>query len=123
MRSSESANSARMAISVRMRCLLGSRNMDATATSQNTVSPSPERAAEPGEASSNREGHSKDRIHVDAEPARHARVIDRGTQARAEARLGERKLQRNGQKPADRDDQQTIAADADPEKINLALEI
>src|ERR1044072_670510 len=37
-RSSESANSARIAISVRIRCLLGSRKIDASATSQNAIS-------------------------------------------------------------------------------------
>src|ERR1044072_2918101 len=37
-RSSESANSARIAISVRIRCLVGSRKIDASATSQNAIS-------------------------------------------------------------------------------------
>jgi hypothetical protein len=44
MRSSESANSAMIVISVRIRCLLGSRKIDASATTQNTISRGCQRA-------------------------------------------------------------------------------
>ena len=62
------------------------------------------------------------RVDVDAEPARDARVVDRGAQPAAEARARQDELQRDGEQAADHDDQQAIAADADAEHVDLALQ-
>ena len=60
--------------------------------------------------------------HVDAEPAGRARIVDRGAQPAAEPRARQDQLQRRGQQAADHDDHQPVAADADAEEIDLALE-
>ena len=46
-----------------------------------------QRAAEAGQPAAEREGEGEHLRHVDAEAARDARVVDRGAQAAAEARL------------------------------------
>ena len=75
-----------------------------------------ERAAEAGEARADREGDGEHRIDVDAEAARHARVVDRRAQAAAEARAREHELQREGEEPAHHDDEQPVASDADADQ-------
>ena len=45
-----------------------------------------ERAAEAGKPGAEGEGEGEHLRHVDAEPARRARIVDRGAQAAAEAR-------------------------------------
>src|SRR5450755_4987604 len=70
-----------------------------------------ERAAEAGKARPKGEGKGENPIDIDAQPARHAAIVDRGAQATAKARVGKDELQRDRQQPANDDDQQTIAAD------------
>ena len=82
-----------------------------------------ERAAEAGEAGAEGEGEGEHPIDVDAEPARHAAVVDRGAQPAAEAGLGEDELQRDRQQSAKDDDQQPVAADADAGNLELALQV
>ena len=82
-----------------------------------------ERTAEAGEAAAEAEGERKHPIDVDAEPARHAAVVDRGAQPAAEAGLGEDELQRDRQQSAQHDDQQPVAADADAGDLELALQV
>ena len=81
-----------------------------------------ERAAEPGKARAEREGHGEHRVDIDAEPARDALIVDRGAQPAAEARFRQRKLQRDREQAADDDDQQPVVADADAEHVDLALQ-
>jgi hypothetical protein len=81
-----------------------------------------ERAAERGQARPEREGESEHRPDVDAQPARHALVIDRRAQPAAEPRLGENELQRDGEQAADHDDHQPVASDPGAEDLELALQ-
>ena len=53
-----------------------------------------ERAAEPGKPAAEREGDGEGGVDIDAEPARHALVVDRGADLRAEAGEFERRHQR-----------------------------
>ena len=53
-----------------------------------------ERAAEAGKPAAEREGDGERAIDVDAEPARHALVVDRGAHLGAEAGVFERRHQR-----------------------------
>ena len=45
----------------------------------------------PGKPAAEREGDGERAVDVDAEPARHALVVDRGAHLRAEARVFERR--------------------------------
>jgi hypothetical protein len=79
----------------------------------------PPRPAKPAPESKGEGEHLR---HVDAEAARGAWIVDRGAQAAAETRLGQHHLETNGEQPADHDDHQPVAADADAEHVELALE-
>src|SRR3989442_1790129 len=145
MRSSESANSPSQAISVRIRWRSRSRNTLASAASQNRYSSGCQRARlasrratsattgdgigwprryrpAAGAARAEGEGQREHAVDVDAEPARHPRIVDRGAQPAAETGAGENELQGDGQKPAGDDDQEPIAPDADPEQFEAALQ-
>ena len=82
-----------------------------------------ERAAEAGEAGAEREGEREHAVDVDAEPARHARVIDRRRAAGCRSGCPTRMSCRPSvSSAADHDDQQAIAANADAEQLELALQ-
>src|ERR1044072_4021723 len=82
-----------------------------------------ERAAEARKPRADRERDGEYGVDVDAKPARDARIIDGAGQARAEAGSHQRELQRDGEQAADQDDEQAIAADADAEEVDLALQV
>src|SRR5258705_492330 len=79
-------------------------------------------AAEAGEPRADRKRDGEHRPHIDAEPARLALIVHGGAQPAAEAGGHQHELQRHGQQSAYRDNEQTIAADAHPEHIELALQ-
>ena len=79
-----------------------------------------ERAAEAGEAGADREGDGKHRADLDAEPARHARIVDRGAQPAAEARARQGELQRQRQRAAQHDDEGAVEPDIDAQHLDAA---
>src|SRR5246127_5748469 len=81
-----------------------------------------ERAAESREARSDGKRQAEDRVDVDAEPAGNARVVDRGAQPAAETGAGQNELQADREHPADHDDEQPVASDADAEDLEAALQ-
>src|SRR5262249_54866655 len=81
-----------------------------------------ERAAESGEARPDGKRQAEDRVDVDAEPAGDARVVDRGAQSAAETGAGQNELQADREQPADHDDEQSVASDADAEYLEAALQ-
>ena len=82
----------------------------------------PERPAKAGKARPEREGQGEHRVDVDAEAARDPRVVDRRAQPAAEAGAREDELQADREQPADHDDQQPIASDADAEDLEAPLQ-
>ena len=82
----------------------------------------PERAAQAGQPRADREGQREDAVDVQAEPRRDARVVHRGAQPAAEAGARQHPLQQDGERGADRDDEQAVLADADAFDVEAALQ-
>src|SRR5262245_7038532 len=81
-----------------------------------------ERAAQPCEAGAESKCDGEYGIDVDAEPARHPGVIDRGAQPGPEARARENELQAKRENPAEHYDQQAVTPDPHAEDLEPALQ-
>ena len=81
-----------------------------------------ERAAQAGEARADGEGRGEHRADGDAQPARHAGIVDGGAQAAAEAGAHQAELQAERQRAADHDQERAVDADIDAEHLAPALQ-
>src|SRR5262245_1630664 len=81
-----------------------------------------ERTAQPGEAGPESKCEGEYGVDVDAEPACHPRVVDRGAQPGPEARARENELQAERENAADHDDEQAVTPDADAEDLEPPLQ-
>ncbi len=76
-------------------------------------------AAQSGQGRAERERDAEHAIDIDAQAARGARVVDRGAQLRAEARMRDHPLQRKRDAQADRDQEQAVDADIESRQRDL----
>ncbi len=81
-----------------------------------------ERTSEAGEAGAERKGQREHPGHIDAEADGGAGIIHRRAQTAPEPRAREGQLQRDRQQPADDDDHQPVAANADTKQVDLPLQ-
>jgi hypothetical protein len=81
------------------------------------------RAAEAGQAAAEREGEREGRVHVDAEPTRHALVVDRGADLRTEAGVFERHHQQQRDHQRDPDQEQAVDPESEAEHRHRAAQI
>ena len=74
-----------------------------------------QRAAETGKPAADREGDGESALDIDAEPARHALVVDGGAHLGAEAGEFQPAHQRERDRGADQNQKQPIGRDVEPE--------